>query len=99
VKRPGKKIIFFFAALVPPTGCAVQAPAMARSALRFPDPAAELRIDGAPAGKAGDYLKRSLTLRPGHHVFELRGADGSVAVREADLGPGDQVALDLGGAK
>jgi hypothetical protein len=67
--------------------------------LRFPDPAAELRIDGAPAGKAGDYFKRQMTLRPGRHVFELRGADGSVAVREAHLGPGDQVALDLGGAK
>jgi hypothetical protein len=93
-----KKIIFFLAALLA-AGCAAQAPAMARISLRFPDPAAELRIDGAPAGKAGDYLKRRLTLRPGHHVFELRGADGSVAVREADLGPGDQVALDLGGSK
>jgi hypothetical protein len=27
----------------------------------------------------------------------LHEADGSVQVREADLGPGDQVALDLGG--
>ena len=80
-------------------GCAAQAPAMARISLKFPDPAADLTIDGAPAGKAGDYFKRRLTLRPGHHVFSLRAPDGTVAVREADLGPGDQVALDLGGAK
>lgn len=79
--------------------CAAQPPSMARVVLKFPDPAAELSIDGAPAGKAGDYLKRPLTLRPGHHVFELRGKDGSVAVREADVGPGDRVALDLGGGK
>ena len=99
MKLVRKKNNFFFAAAAMAAGCAAQAPAMARISLRFPDPAADLRIDGAPAGKAGDYLKRRLTLRPGHHVFELRGADGSVAVREADLGPGDQVALDLGGAK
>ena len=80
-------------------GCAAQAPAMARVRLRFPDPLAELSIDGAPAGKAGDYAKTRLTLRPGHHVFSLRGTDGSLEVREADLGPGDQVALDLGGRK
>jgi hypothetical protein len=85
--------------LVLVAGCAAAQPAVARITLRFPDPAAELTIDGAPAGKAGDYLKRRLTLRPGHHVFRLQAADGSVAVREADLGPGDQVALDLGGAK
>ncbi len=86
-------------ALLFAAACAAEAPAFARVALRASDPQAELRIDGAPAGKAGDYAKRRLTLRPGHHVFELRGADGSVAVREADLGPGDQVALDVGGAK
>jgi hypothetical protein len=32
-------------------------------------------------------------------VFEVRGADGRVQVREADLGPGDWIALDLGGTK
>jgi len=78
-------------------GCAAQRMEMARVDLRCPDTAAELTVDGAPSGKA--QAKTRLSLRPGHHVFELRGADGSVQVREADLGPGDQVALDLGGAK
>jgi hypothetical protein len=40
-----------------------------------------------------------LTVRPGHHVFEVRSPDGTVQVREADLGPGDFIALDLGGKK
>ena len=56
---------------------------------------AELQVDGAPAGKMQG--KTRLTLRPGHHVFEVRGADGTVQVREAVLGPGDFVSLDLGG--
>ena len=56
---------------------------------------AELQVDGAPAGTMQD--KTRLSLRPGHHVFEVREPDGTVRVREADLGPGDFVALDLGG--
>ena len=55
----------------------------------------QLAVDGAPAGEVKG--KTRFSLRPGHHVFELRGTDGSVEVREADLGPGDAVALDLGG--
>ncbi|MGZ6143818.1 MAG: hypothetical protein ACXWLM_10805 [Myxococcales bacterium] len=58
---------------------------------------AELSVDGAPAGKM--EAKTRLSLRPGHHVFEVRGSDGTVQVREADLGPGDFIALDLGGKK
>ncbi|MCA1827295.1 MAG: hypothetical protein ABR567_01670 [Myxococcales bacterium] len=58
---------------------------------------AELQVDGAPAGKM--QAKTRLTVRPGHHVFEVRSPDGTVQVREADLGPGDFVALDLGGKK
>ena len=72
---------------------------MARVDLRCADAAADVTVDGAPAGKAADYAKTKLTLRPGHHVFAVRGADGSVQVREADLGPGDWIALDLGGTK
>lgn len=56
---------------------------------------AELEVDGAPAGQLA--AKTRLSLKPGHHVFEVREPDGSVRVREADLGPGDFVALDLGG--
>ena len=70
---------------------------MARVDLRCPETATELSVDGAPSGKPEP--KTRLTLRPGHHVFEVRAADGSVQVREADLGPGDFVALDLGGTK
>ena len=77
--------------------CAASKPQMARVELNCPESAAELLVDGAPSGKP--ERKTRLSLRPGHHVFEVRGADGSVQVREADLGPGDQVALDLGGAK
>jgi len=43
--------------------------------------------------------KTRLSLRPGHHVFAVRSSDGTVQIREADLGPGDFVALDLGGKK
>jgi len=66
---------------------------MARVELRCPP--GQLAVDGAPSGEV--YGKTRISLRPGHHVFELRGSDGSVQLREADLGPGDQVALDLGG--
>ena len=77
--------------------CAAAKPEMARVDLRCPESAAELSVDGAPSGKPDK--KTRLSLRPGHHVFAVRGADGSVQVREADLGPGDWVALDLGGSK
>jgi len=70
------------------------APQLARVELKCPQ--GQLAVDGAPAGEVKG--KTRFSLRPGHHVFELREADGSVQVREADLGPGDQVALDLGGA-
>ena len=66
---------------------------MARVELLCPQGA--LAVDGAPAGEVKGQTRFSL--RPGHHVFELRESDGTVEVREADLGPGDQVALDLGG--
>jgi hypothetical protein len=79
--------------------CAAQGPEMARVGLRCNDPAADLTVDGAPAGKASDYAKTKLTLRPGHHVFRVSRSDGTVQVREADLGPGDWIALDLGGTK
>ena len=69
---------------------------MAKVELRGADQA-ELSVDGAPAGKM--QAKTRLSVRPGHHVFEVRSQDGSVQVREADVGPGDFVALDLGGSK
>jgi hypothetical protein len=68
---------------------------MARVELQCPP--GVLAVDGAPSGEVKG--KTRLSLRPGHHVFELRESDGSVQVREADLGPGDRVALDLGGTK
>jgi len=77
-------------------GCAAAKPEMARVELRGADQA-ELQVDGAPAGKMQATTR--LTVRPGHHVFEVRGSDGTVQIREADLGPGDFVALDLGGKK
>lgn len=77
--------------------CAATKPEMARVDLKCPESAAELKVDGAPSGKPQG--KTRLTLPPGHHVFEVRGQDGSVQVREADLGPGDWIALDLGGTK
>ena len=70
---------------------------MARVDLRCAETAVELNVDGAPSGKPGK--KTRLSLRPGHHVIAVRAADGSVQVREADLGPGDWIALDLGGTK
>lgn len=76
--------------------CATAAPPLARVELRGAGDA-ELSVDGAPAGKM--QAKTRLSLRPGHHVFQVRGSDGTVQVREADLGPGDFVALDLGGKK
>src|SRR5262249_6986986 len=74
--------------------CAGPAP-MARVEIKCPQ--GQLAVDGAPAGEV--HGKTRFSLRPGHHVFELRKTDGSVQVREADLGPGDQVALELGGTK
>ena len=59
--------------------------------------AGELEVDGAPAGKMQPRTR--LSLRPGHHVFSVRDPGGAVQVREADLGPGDFVALDLGADK
>jgi hypothetical protein len=73
------------------------ATAMARVELRCPENAAELAVDGAPSGKPQG--KTRLTLKPGHHVFAVRSDDGTTQVREADLGPGDWIALDLGGTK
>ena len=72
---------------------------MARIALHCGDAAADVTVDGAPAGKAADYAKTKLTLRPGHHVIAVTGSDGVTQVREADLGPGDFVALELGGKR
>ena len=69
-------------------------PQLARVELTCPQ--GQLAVDGAPAGEVKG--KARFSLRPGHHVFEVRGPDGSVETREADLGPGDQVALELGGA-
>ena len=76
--------------------CAAQKPQMAKVELRGPEKA-ELTVDGAPSGQLEKTTR--LTVRPGHHVFEVRGQDGSVYTREAVLGPGDFVALDLGGSK
>ena len=76
--------------------CAAPAAQMAKVELRGAADA-DLEVDGAPAGKMQG--KTRLTLPPGHHVFEVRGSDGTVQVREADLGPGDFIALDLGGKK
>ena len=70
---------------------------MARVDLKCGEGAEELQVDGAPSGKP--EKKTRLALRPGHHVFAVRGADGSVRMREADLGPGDWIALDLGDTK
>ena len=78
--------------------CAAVAPAMAHLTLRCPDGKADVLIDGAPAGKAEDYARRSMSLRPGKHRIEVRGTDGVSEIREADLGPGDKVALNLLGA-
>jgi len=75
-------------------GCAHRAPAWARLQLVVADPEAEVTIDGAPAGKAGEYRKRPLMLSPGRHLIELRSGTARV-VREADLGPGDRVALSI----
>ena len=77
--------------------CATTKPGMARVDLKCAEAAAELSVDGAPSGKPQG--KTRLTLRPGHHLFAVRGEDGGVQVREADLGPGDWIALDLGGTK
>jgi hypothetical protein len=68
---------------------------MARVALRCSDAQAELSVDGAPSGLVEDYRQKGLALRPGHHVFLLRSKDGSIIVREADLGPGDNVTLSV----
>ena len=75
-------------------GCSAAAPALARVALRGADLKSELTVDGAPAGALSDYDHQRLRLRPGHHVFALRSAQG-LLVREADLGPGDDISLDF----
>lgn len=77
-------------------GCATAQPPMARVELRCPDPEADVSIDGAPAGKVKDYAKQRLSLRAGKHRIEVRSA-GRVQQREFELGPGDQIALSLGG--
>ena len=82
--------------LVAVAACATAAPQMAKVELRGA-PKAELQVDGAPSGTLQE--KTRILLRPGHHVLEVREPDGSVKVREADLGPGDFVALDLGEKK
>jgi hypothetical protein len=76
-------------------GAQVVPPGYARLAIACPDADAEVTVDGAPAGKAGDYRggKGRLLLRPGRHRIELRSAGGQREVREAVLGPGDDVRL------
>jgi len=49
-------------------------------------------VDGAPAGKM--QAKTRLSVRPGHHVFEVRSADGTVQV----LGRGS-ACINSGGEK
>lgn len=75
-------------------GCSAAAPSLARVALRGADPKAELTVDGAPAGALADYDHQRLRLPAGHHVFALRSAQG-LQVREADVGPGDDISLDF----
>ncbi len=76
-------------------GCSAAVPALAKVALRGADPKSELTVDGAPAGAMADYQHSRLRLPPGHHVFILRSAQGAVTTREADVGPGDDIALDF----
>lgn len=68
----------------------------ARIALACDDGAAEVTVDGAPAGKASDYSASGgrLLLRPGWHRLELR-SQGVLAVREALLGAGDDVSISV----
>lgn|GEM_PF-1661261 len=80
-------------ALLLACACGAGARPLSRLGLRCNDPLAALRIDGAPAGTAGDYAGKKLSLQPGYHRLELRAASGEVAVREALLGAGDDVAL------
>jgi hypothetical protein len=71
------------------------ADARGRVALRCPDPAAEVEVDGVPYGVASDFRGgegRQLLLLPGPHRIELRGAGGR-SVREVVVGPEDSVAL------
>jgi hypothetical protein len=89
VKLPRAQLGLFLA-----LGCAAATPALARVALRGADPKAELTIDGAPAGRIEDYDRSRLRLPAGHHVFTLRSPAGTL-VREADVGPGDDIALDF----
>jgi hypothetical protein len=67
----------------------------ARISLACADAAADVTVDGAPAGKAQDYVGGNgrLLVRPGWHRIELRSASGASAVREALLGAGDDVAI------
>ena len=84
-------------ALLLACGCATAAPSLARIALHGGDPKAELSIDGAPAGLLADYAQGRLTVKPGHHLIALRSPDGRIDVREADVGPGDDIALNSSG--
>ena len=69
----------------------------ARIALASSDGAAEVTVDGAPAGRASDYAQSGgrLLVKPGWHRIELRSATGQSAIREALLGAGDDVALSV----
>lgn len=78
-------------------GCASASPQVAKIALRGGDPKSEITLDGVPAGALSDYAHGRLLVKPGHHVISLRTPDGAVSVREADVGPGDDVALNVSG--
>jgi hypothetical protein len=75
----------------------------ARIALACADGQADVTVDGVPAGKAQDYASSGgrLLVRPGRHRIELRAASGERAVREALVGPGDDVSfsVQLGGSQ
>jgi hypothetical protein len=80
--------------------CASGAGGRGRVALRCPDPAAEVEVDGVPYGVAADYSGgdgKQLLLTPGAHRIALRGSAGGRAVREVAVGPEDSisVAFDL----
>ena len=66
-------------------------------ALRCADPGAEVFVDGVSRGLAGDFdgKKGRLILAKGLHRLEVRGTGGATAVREIELGPQDDLALNL----